>query len=77
MTGAFWTLDRLAQALAPHAAIRLPTGAAAVHAISTDTRAIVSGDCFVALAGDRFDAHDFLGDAVARGAGSLVVSKPG
>jgi UDP-N-acetylmuramoyl-tripeptide--D-alanyl-D-alanine ligase len=77
VTGAFWTLDRLAQALAPHAAIRLPTGAAAVHAISTDTRAIVSGDCFVALAGDRFDAHDFLGDAVARGAGSLVVSKPG
>ena len=76
MTDVFWTLDRLAQALTPRAANRLPTGAALVRAISTDTRAITSGDCFVALAGDRFDAHEFVGDAVARGAGSLVVSNP-
>ena len=28
--------------------------------ISTDTRTITEGVWFVALVGDRFDAHDFL-----------------
>ena len=31
--------------------------------VSTDTRTIEPGELFVALRGDRFDAHDFLGDA--------------
>lgn len=76
MTIPFWTLDRVAQALAPHAPGNLPAGSTSLRAISTDTRAIQAGDCFVALAGERFDAHDFLADAVARGAAAVVVSKP-
>jgi UDP-N-acetylmuramoyl-tripeptide--D-alanyl-D-alanine ligase len=47
-----------------------------LEGVSTDTRNITSGDLFVALAGERFDAHDFLSDAVAKGASALVVSKP-
>lgn len=51
--------------------------ASALHAtitgVSTDTRAISPGNLFVALRGERFDAHDFLLDAVRAGAAALVI----
>jgi UDP-N-acetylmuramoyl-tripeptide--D-alanyl-D-alanine ligase len=71
----FWTLDRVAAALTPHASGNLPRGSTPLRAVSTDTRQIEAGDLFVALAGERFDAHDFLPDAVARGAAAIVVAK--
>lgn len=43
--------------------------------ISTDTRALGAGDLFVALKGERFDAHDFLGQARTAGAGAAVVRR--
>ncbi|NNC89049.1 MAG: UDP-N-acetylmuramoyl-tripeptide--D-alanyl-D-alanine ligase [Akkermansiaceae bacterium] len=42
--------------------------------VSTDTRTIDHGALFIALKGDRFDAHDFLGEAVKKGAACLVVN---
>jgi UDP-N-acetylmuramoyl-tripeptide--D-alanyl-D-alanine ligase len=58
-----------------------PTGAEAVGevgvvaytGIGTDTRRLQPGMLFVALRGERFDGHDFLGDAAARGAAGAVV----
>jgi UDP-N-acetylmuramoyl-tripeptide--D-alanyl-D-alanine ligase len=50
---------------------------AVVGAVSTDTRNIPAGALFVALKGDRYDAHDFLPEAVAAGAGALLVSSRG
>jgi UDP-N-acetylmuramoyl-tripeptide--D-alanyl-D-alanine ligase len=47
---------------------------AQVHGVSTDTRAIGSGSCFVALAGARFDGHAFLADARAAGAAAAIVA---
>jgi UDP-N-acetylmuramoyl-tripeptide--D-alanyl-D-alanine ligase len=41
--------------------------------ISTDTRALGPGALFVALSGERFDAHDFLPQAAAAGAVAAVV----
>jgi UDP-N-acetylmuramoyl-tripeptide--D-alanyl-D-alanine ligase len=41
--------------------------------ISTDTRSLVPGALFVALSGERFDAHDFLPAAAASGAVAAVV----
>lgn len=76
MSPPFWTLHRVREALASHLAEGSPDGSATLARISTDTRAIGAGDCFVALVGERFDAHDFLGDAVARGAAALVVRHP-
>jgi UDP-N-acetylmuramoyl-tripeptide--D-alanyl-D-alanine ligase len=70
----FWTLDRIAAALQSHAAGSLPRGPASVSGITTDTRKIGKGDVFVALKGERFDGHDYLGDAVRDGASALVVS---
>ena len=42
--------------------------------VSTDTRNVAPGDLFVALAGERFDAHRFLDAAVKAGARCLLVS---
>ncbi|MEP6689659.1 MAG: UDP-N-acetylmuramoyl-tripeptide--D-alanyl-D-alanine ligase [Gemmatimonadaceae bacterium] len=70
----FWTMDRVAAALG--AGGNGPRGPLALRAISTDTRSVHSGDLFVALSGERYDAHRFLSDAVARGAVALVVSQP-
>lgn len=77
MSKPFWTLDRVREALRPLLAGSTPEGDAPITAISTDTREIRAGDCFVALVGERFDAHDFLAEAVARGASALVVSRQG
>ena len=43
--------------------------------VSTDSRTVGPGDLFVALKGDRFDAHDFLGDVAARGAAAALVAR--
>jgi UDP-N-acetylmuramoyl-tripeptide--D-alanyl-D-alanine ligase len=71
---AIWTRARVAEALAAHASVNLPRGASTFGRVWTDTRTIEPGDLFVALAGERFDAHDFLKDAVAKGAMGVVVS---
>ena len=75
MSGGFWTLDRIADALADEAVVRLPRGSAAVTGITTDTRKIGKGNVFLALRGERFDGHDYLADAVREGAAALIVSR--
>lgn len=42
---------------------------------STDTRSLSANDVYFCLAGDRFDGHDFIADAVAKGAAALVTEK--
>ena len=49
------------------------SGAASIGRIAIDSRAVQAGDLFVALKGDRFDGHDFVDEALSRGAlGSVV-----
>ena len=43
--------------------------------VSTDSRTIAPGSLFVALKGERFDAHDFLVEAAAKGAAGAVVRR--
>jgi UDP-N-acetylmuramoyl-tripeptide--D-alanyl-D-alanine ligase len=40
--------------------------------VHTDTRSLQPGDLFVALKGERFDAHDFLPQAAAQGAVAAI-----
>ncbi len=40
--------------------------------VHTDTRSVQAGDLFVALKGERFDAHDFLDRAKAQGAVAAI-----
>ncbi|AYA08625.1 UDP-N-acetylmuramoyl-tripeptide--D-alanyl-D-alanine ligase [Rahnella aceris] len=46
-----------------------------IDSVTTDTRQITEGCLFVALKGEKFDAHDFAADAVKAGSGALLVSK--
>jgi UDP-N-acetylmuramoyl-tripeptide--D-alanyl-D-alanine ligase len=41
--------------------------------VTTDSRALAPGDLFVALQGERFDGHDFVVDALSRGAVAALV----
>jgi len=43
--------------------------------ISTNTRQIQSGDLFIALRGERYDAHQFLETALQQGAGALLIDQ--
>lgn len=45
--------------------------------ISTDTRRIKNGELFVAIKGGNFDGHSFILDAVAKGAGGVLVQEGG
>ncbi|WP_306030504.1 UDP-N-acetylmuramoylalanyl-D-glutamyl-2,6-diaminopimelate--D-alanyl-D-alanine ligase [Stappia sp. MMSF_3263] len=46
-----------------------------ISGISIDSRSIAPGEAFVAIAGERFDGHDFVGKALAGGAGLAVVAR--
>ena len=50
------------------------TGAVAAG-VSTDSRAVAQGELFVALRGERFDGHDFVAAAAARGVGIFLVDQ--
>ena len=65
-----WQLAQVAAAVQG----RLIGADIAVSGVSTDTRAIAANQLFIALAGERFDAHDFLEQAVASGAAALLVA---
>ena len=73
----FWTMNHVADALAAGAAAgtKLPRGSHVFGRVWTDTRSLRNGDLFVALAGEKFDAHEFLADAVRAGAAGVVVSR--
>src|SRR4051794_17630749 len=74
-TTTFWTMERVADALAPFSPVNVPRGPHVFGRVWTDTRTIEPGDLFVALIGERFDAHDYLQSAVEKGATGVVVSR--
>jgi UDP-N-acetylmuramoyl-tripeptide--D-alanyl-D-alanine ligase len=47
------------------------------NGVCTDSRAVKPGNLFVALKGERFDAHTFLAQAAAAGAAGLLVEQAG
>jgi UDP-N-acetylmuramoyl-tripeptide--D-alanyl-D-alanine ligase len=46
-----------------------------VTGVAIDTRKLQPGDLFVAVKGERVDGHDFLGEAMARGAVAALVTR--
>ena len=71
MTTFAWTAKQVTEALglAPAGWDHSYTG------LSTDTRSLEEGQLFVALKGERFDAHGFLSDARLAGVGGVIVRK--
>ena len=49
-------------------------GSTRIDRVHTDTRTLQAGDLFVALKGERFDAHEFLPQAQAAGAAAAIAS---
>jgi len=68
------TLDQLAQSLQGSTGHRFD-GAVEINNIVTDSRKVTPGCLFVALMGEKFDAHDFLDDVIRQGAAALVVER--
>jgi UDP-N-acetylmuramoyl-tripeptide--D-alanyl-D-alanine ligase len=69
--GTLWTL----------AALKAATGArlsgepgAEIGGVSIDSRTLAAGDAFFAIKGDRVDGHDYVANALARGAGVAVIA---
>lgn len=70
----FWTAGHLADVLAarwltPQTASPLTPG------VCTDTRAITRGALFIALRGEKHDAHAYLEQAIAGGAAMLLIDR--
>lgn len=63
-------------ALARQLGVGVPQEDAPFARVITDTRQLQPGDLFVALSGDRFDAHDFIAQARERGAAGALVARP-
>lgn len=43
--------------------------------VAIDSRKVNPGDCFVAIKGDNFDGHDFIEQAIAKGATTILASR--
>jgi UDP-N-acetylmuramoyl-tripeptide--D-alanyl-D-alanine ligase len=48
---------------------------ATIRGVSTDSRVDLAGKLFVALVGERFDAHDFMAKAAEQGAAAVLVER--
>jgi UDP-N-acetylmuramoyl-tripeptide--D-alanyl-D-alanine ligase len=70
MADALWTSDELAAATGGKA-----SGKFIATGVSIDTRSLEPGDLFVALGGAR-DGHEFVDQALAKGAAGALVSHP-
>lgn len=64
-------LDHLIDAT--HGALVCPGHRRHFDAFSHDTRQLMPGELFVAVRGEHGDGHDFLSDAIGRGAAGLLV----
>ena len=66
------TLQEVVAALAGTIDRPMPVGS--VTRVSTDSRTMQAGDLFVAIRGRQFDGHDYVGQALTKGAMAAVVS---
>src|SRR3954468_8750066 len=71
------SIQEIRQAVGGKALSPFPQTAPLITSVSTDTRRMEPGCLFVALRGDKFDAHNFLPDAAKAGAiAALVEERP-
>lgn len=67
------TLSELVRAVNGEFLLGDPRGV--INAVSIDTRSLRKGDYFFALSGKNFDGHNYLIQAIEKGAAGLVVSR--
>lgn len=70
-----WSIEQLQQATQGYwLNDKKPAGQ--IKRILTDSRDAEAGDAFLALKGERFDAHDFIAQVAAQGCEIAIVSRP-
>lgn len=70
-----WTAEQLASATQGHwLNEKIPEGE--IKRILTDSRDAESGDAFLALKGERFNAHEFIGQVASNGCQIAIVDHP-
>jgi UDP-N-acetylmuramoyl-tripeptide--D-alanyl-D-alanine ligase len=67
------SIQQVRQAVGGKALTPIPATAPMVASVCTDTRRMEPGSLFVAISGDKFNAHDFLPDAAKGGAVAALV----
>ena len=67
-----WTFGMLVEAVRGRP---LGPSPSEISGVSIDSRTVQPGEAFFAIRGDRFDGHQFVGAALARGAAAAVVSE--
>jgi UDP-N-acetylmuramoyl-tripeptide--D-alanyl-D-alanine ligase len=65
-----WTAAEIAAATGGRS-----TGGWRATGVSIDSRTVGPGDLFVALSGPNFDGHDFVADALKRGAAAALIAR--
>lgn len=82
----FWSLESIKSAVGVAAgstaggAVRAswlarPENPGAIEGVSIDSRAVSTGQVFIAIKGERHDGHDHIAQAVSAGASVLIVSR--
>ena len=69
------TVDARGVAEATGGRVVRATAGRVAHGVTTDSRAVVPGGAFVALRGEKHDAHAFVGAAIEAGAALVVVER--
>ncbi len=74
--GTPWTVADLVAATGGHWHNGQAPSVTGLGAVVTDSRRVGPGEVFLALRGERFDAHDFVAQVAANGAGAVIVAQP-
>lgn len=69
--GSLWTLDALKAATGARLS---GDSAREIGGVSIDSRTLIAGEAFFAIRGDRVDGHDYVANALARGAAVAVIT---
>src|SRR6185437_13656724 len=70
MMEALWTAAEAARATGGN-----PQGDWQASGVSIDSRTLAPGDLFIALVGPKFDGHNYVTDALAKGAAAAMVAR--
>jgi UDP-N-acetylmuramoyl-tripeptide--D-alanyl-D-alanine ligase len=70
----YMSLSMISEFLPDAQLLNMPSIDQAIKRFISDSRQVAAGDLFIALRGEKFDAHDFLNDVQAKGAMACLVS---
>ena len=74
MSHSLMTLSQVKQFLPEAKIVNAPSAEIVIKRFISDSRQIAQGDCFIAIRGEKFDAHDFLAEVQGKGASIALIS---